>query len=93
MKEFLCTFAYDIPHFADFLVKAKNEKHARKIIESALANGKFCRVVGDAYENEENHRVFVSGPATQDDDYIVSMKQLIKESHGEKTLPRRPKHH
>lgn len=65
MSKFLCSYAHDIPCYADFVVEAKSEKAALRKIRRALAEGKFEGVDAEPWwENgPENERVFVQGSA------------------------------
>lgn len=65
MPKFLCSYAHDIPCYADFVVEAKSEKAAMRKIKKALRKRKFEGVNAEPWwENgPENERVFVSGPA------------------------------
>jgi len=69
MPKFNCSYAHDIACFADFVVEAKNEKAALRLIRKALREGRFENVnTTPAWENmPTHHRVFVSGPATHPD--------------------------
>lgn len=61
-KFYKCSYAYDVPHYADFIVEAESEHEAETIIEKALADDKFAGVSGDSKDSmDDNHRVFVSG--------------------------------
>lgn len=62
MPKYECSFAYDVPHYVDFVVEAKSKKEAEKIIKAALKAGRFEQVPASAcYENQCNERVFVQG--------------------------------
>ena len=63
LKWFACHYAYDIPQYADFRVKAKNMADAERKVVAAFRAGKFERVRGEAWGNEEEHRVSVNGVA------------------------------
>lgn len=71
MKRFRCSYAYDISCYRDFIVEAPDEAAAQKIMDDALAAGKFEGVT--ATPNPEsyagNDRCFVSGP--DDDDGLA----------------------
>ena len=72
MPKFACSYAYDVPHYADFVVEAPSREAAKAVIDQALADGRFSPVSGTAwYENQCNDRVFVhEGEA--DDNYVLS---------------------
>ncbi len=67
MPTFVCSYAYDIACYADFVVEAKTEKAAHRQIRKALREGRFENVSADpCWENgPDNERVFVQGPATE----------------------------
>jgi hypothetical protein len=67
MPKFICSYAHDIPCYADFVVEAKSEKAALRKIRKALRQGKFETTETQPYwENgPDNERVFVQGPATK----------------------------
>ena len=66
MPKFLCTYAHDIPCYADFVVEAKSELAAMRKLKKALREKKFEGVDADPWwENgPENERIFVQGVAT-----------------------------
>ena len=68
MPRFRCSYAYEVSCFRDFTVEAPDEAAAQKIMDEALAAGKFDGVTAEP--NVENYaggdRCFVSGP--DDDD-------------------------
>jgi hypothetical protein len=82
MPKFLCSYAYDVPCYADFWVEAPDEAAAEKLIQEKLEGGAFSGIVGSpCWENAgENERVFVSGEAAEDDDPGVSLDELLSES-------------
>ena len=69
MPRFICSYAYDLPCYVDFIVEARSERAAKRRINAALKAGQFGNVeCSSAYDNEpKNHRVFVMGPARPDD--------------------------
>ena len=82
MPKFLCSYAYDVPCYADFYVEADTEEAAEKLIQEKFEAGAFSGVVGKpCWENAgENERVFVSGEAAKDDDPGVSLDELLAET-------------
>jgi hypothetical protein len=72
MRRVLCSYAYDVPHYYDFVVEVPDdlddkqaEAFAEQRAEIALAEELFADKAGSpSYENIDNERVFVSGPAT-----------------------------
>ena len=67
MPKFVCSYAYDIACYADFVVEAKTEKAALRQIRQALREGRFEHVRPEpCWENgPTNERVFIQGPATE----------------------------
>jgi hypothetical protein len=67
MPKYICSYAYDIACFADFVVVAKNERAALRQIRKALRAGSFHNVdAAPCWENgSTNERVFVQGVATE----------------------------
>jgi len=67
MPKFVCSYAYDIACYADFVVEAKTEKAAHRQIRKALSEGRFENASAvPCWENgPDNERVFVQGPATE----------------------------
>ena len=84
MPRFLCSYAYDVPCYADFYVEAVSEEAAEKLIQEKLEAGAFSGVVGSpCWENAgENERVFVSSEAAEDDDAGVSLDDLLAGSQN-----------
>jgi hypothetical protein len=82
MPKFICSYAHDIPCYADFVVEAKSEKAALRKIRKALRKGKFQAVNTQPFwENgPENERVFVQGPA-KPHSTSITLKQLVGEEH------------
>ena len=64
MPKFVCSYAYDVPCFADFTVEAESEAQALRLCKAAFAADKFNDVQCEAnWGNDHNHRVFVQGEA------------------------------
>ncbi len=79
-KTFLMSFAYDVPHYADFTIKANNEKDAIAKAEAALARGCFEDVVGEeCLSNATEHRVFSQHEYTDRDAFGLDE---MTELHG-----------
>jgi hypothetical protein len=78
MPKFVCSYAHDIPCYADFVVEAKSEKAALRKIRKALKKGKFEGVEAEPWwENgPENERVFVQGPA-KEHSTTTTLEELI----------------
>ena len=81
MPKFVCSYAHDIACFADFVVEAKNERAARRIIGRVLRDGKFADVdATPCWENgATNHRVFVQGEAAEHAP-DATLEELIREA-------------
>jgi hypothetical protein len=82
MPKFFCSYAYDVPCYADFHVEAESEDAAQKLIQEKLESGAFSGVSGSPFwENAgENERVFVSGEVSHEDNPIVSLDELLAEA-------------
>jgi hypothetical protein len=67
MPTFVCSYAYDIACYADFVIEADSEAAALRRIRKALRDGRFENVSANpCWENgPTNERVFVQGPATE----------------------------
>ena len=78
MPKFLCSYAYDVPHYADFTVEAKDISEAEQIVQTVLQNGYFYQVQGQPDDMHQNKRVLVYGHA--DDRTRPTMQQLIDEN-------------
>lgn len=86
MRRVLCSYAYDVPHYYDFVVEVADhvgeagaEKYAQELDEKALAEELFADKAGSpSYENIDNERVFVSGPANDnvEGDYEPVLERL-----------------
>lgn len=87
MRRILCSYAYDIPYYYDFIVEVPDnlsdkeaEKLAEKRAQQALDEGLFHEKGGDpCFDNADNERVFVSGPETdlrQGGEYDPILEQL-----------------
>lgn len=75
-KRWLCSYAYDVPCYRDFVVEAETEEEARQKIEKALADGVFTDVmVKECLDNwiSESERVFVSNQLGPDEDAYDDM--------------------
>ncbi len=87
MPKYTCSYAHDIACFADFVVTARNEKAALRIIRKALREGKFKNVdASPCWENgSTNERVFVQGRAS-----LPSLEMTLTELIGEPPVQRPP---
>lgn len=57
--KFTISYAYDLPHYADFTIEARNEEEALQLAEKALREGRFKTVAGQPNDTVENERVFI----------------------------------
>jgi hypothetical protein len=65
--KFKVSYSYELPHYADFIVVARNKQEAMKKANKALRDGRFRDVGGQPNDTVENERVFVCGRARKDD--------------------------
>lgn len=74
-KTYLMSYAYDVPHYADFTIQADSKEEAIAIAQAALDNGKFDNVVGEpCFDNLDGHRVFCERESEPGDvDHIDAM--------------------
>lgn len=61
LKTYICAYAYDMPHYADFVVKARTKSQAQKIINVAVKTGQLKHVEGESDGSSTNERGFVMG--------------------------------
>ena len=82
MPQFVCSYAYDIACYADFVVEAKTQRAALRQIKKALRDGRFADVSAQpCWENgSSNERVFVQGVATEHAPE-TTLAELIGEEH------------
>ena len=79
MPRFTCSYAYDVPHYFDFTVTAKNEKEALRKCQKALEAGKLCDYddhAGPCYENSNSARVFVVSPDEDTTNFQLTAKGI-----------------
>lgn len=84
MPKWNCSYAYNIPCYCDFVVEAESEEAAEKIIEQALADGKFSHVTCEPqFGDTDDERVFVSGEVS-DEDAIGrdTLEELVESKAG-----------
>ena len=80
LKTFNCSYAYDVPHYAEFSVRASSERQAEAMIKKALKEKRFKNVEGaEAFANVCHERVFVVD-AVSPEFASEPMEQAIKES-------------
>ena len=67
MPKFICSYAHDVACYRDFVVEAKSERAALRLIRKALREDKFANVHAEpCWENgPSNERVFIQGEATE----------------------------
>ncbi len=82
MPKFVCSYAYDIACYADFVVEAKTQRAALGQIRKALRDGRFANVSAQpCWENDASHeRVFVQGVASEHAPE-TTLAELIGEEH------------
>jgi hypothetical protein len=85
MPKFVCSYAHDLACFADFIVEARSELAAKRIISKALREGKFEGVEATlCWENGvTNERVFVQGVALSFSP-TTTLDELIAECQAKK---------
>jgi len=86
MPKYCCSYAYDVPHYLDFTVEAKNKKEAERLIKAALAAGDFTKhddVMEANYENQCNERVFVSDRANEQFDHFLPTLADLQKAEAE----------
>jgi len=69
MPKYNGSYAYDVPHYFDFVVEAATQEEADTLIQKALVNGVFSDRSGNpCYESwdQEGDRVFVSGEVSDE---------------------------
>lgn len=57
--KYVISYAYDVPYYADFIVKARSKKAALKKAKEAFLSGRFNEVRGQRDDTTRNARVFV----------------------------------
>jgi len=68
--KYVVSYAYDVPHYADFTVEARNEKDALRKAKKALRAGKFTDILGQSDESAHAHRVFVMRRCGEHDQHL-----------------------
>lgn len=68
--KFVISYAYDLPHYADFTIEARNEEEALELAKKALREGRFKEVAGQPNDTVENERVFVCESSTVESEYL-----------------------
>jgi len=74
-QEFVITYAYDVPHYAKFVVNAANEEEALAKANKAKEDGLLNELNGNA-----NYDLPVS------DERIVDLVTVAEEGHGLKSI-------
>lgn len=71
MPKFQMSYAYDVPHYVDFVVEADTPEDAQRIAQEALDAGRFNAVdCKPFWDNACEHRVFDNNggePITNED--------------------------
>lgn len=90
MPKFKCTFTYDVPHYAEFVIEAKDAKEAEFKIKRAFQKGKFNDVEAEPdYDCTTGSKVYLveaaPRPEGQTDDgpawlegHLPTMEELFK---------------
>jgi len=71
--KYVISYAYDVPHYADFVVDAKNKTEALNKAKQAFLLGRFKGVRGQRDETTRNDRVFVQRAADKYDQGVESL--------------------
>ncbi len=70
---YVISYAYEVTHYADFAVEARNMKEALRTAKAALHAGKFSDVAGQPDDTSAGHRVFVLRRCKECDDDLEPM--------------------
>ncbi|MCI0541047.1 MAG: hypothetical protein L0Z50_38080 [Verrucomicrobiales bacterium] len=68
--KYVISYAYNLPHYADFVVEARNKKEALRKAKQGLQQGRFKEIQGQPNDTVEGERVFVLKPADKDDEAL-----------------------
>lgn len=68
--KYIVSYAYDVPHYADFRVNARSRKEALRKAKQALRAGRFGDVVGQPDDTQKGERVFVLRLYEESDDLL-----------------------
>lgn len=82
MPKFVCSYAHDIPCYKDFVIEARSERAAMRVLKKALRESKFANVNAVPWwENgPSNERVFIQGEAGEHSP-DTTLAELIGEEH------------
>jgi hypothetical protein len=84
MPKFSLSYAYDVPHYADFIVEAPTKEEALRIATEALNAGKFSHVTGtECIENMNGDRVFLQEEEPLDESESGYFDPTLDELLGE----------
>ena len=68
--KYVISYSYNLPHYADFVVEARNQKEALRKAKQSLREGRFKEMGGQPNDTVEDERVFVLKPADEDDESL-----------------------
>jgi hypothetical protein len=68
MPKYKMSYAYDVPHYADFVLEAATEEEAEALANKRLEAGGFNNVIGVSSGGPEEERVFSAGEAEPDNE-------------------------
>jgi hypothetical protein len=68
--KYVISYAYDVPHYADFCVEAPNKKIALQMAHEAFRLGRFKDVNCQPDDTHANERIFVQSRAAKYDDNL-----------------------
>jgi hypothetical protein len=71
--KFVISYSYDVPHYADFIVDAKDKNEALEKAKAAFLSGKFDTVCCQPDDSVDNEHVFVHRTANQWDECLPSI--------------------
>lgn len=80
LPRFLLSYAYDVPHYADFVVEAQDEEHALAIAQALLADvlpGILDDEAEPCFENAKGERVFLHDGEQSDNEHYQTLPEII----------------
>ncbi len=71
------SYAFDVPHYADFTIRAETEDQAERIANALLVSGHiqsiFDNHVSACFENASEERIFSTGEGTEEDHEYLNL--------------------